>query len=74
MADLVAKMRVRTKVAGLLTLFGFAFMVAMAVKDNQNLTFGAAWCIGTLLAGDRFFKFLFKDLKRSREEVERDDG
>lgn len=72
MADRIAKMRARTKVAGLVTLFGFAFEVAMAVKDNKDLTFAAAWTVGTFLAGDRFFKFLFDDLKEQREAD--DDG
>jgi hypothetical protein len=68
MSDLVAKMRVRTKVSGLITLFGCAFALAMAVRDDQDAgVFGVVWCLGTAIAGDRFFKFLFEDLKDRRE-------
>jgi hypothetical protein len=75
MTDLVAKMRARTKVVGLVTLFGCAFAASMAIRmGNRDAgIFGVAWCLGTAIVGDGFFKFLLEDLKRSRE-VERDDG
>lgn len=74
MADLIAKMRIRTKAAGLVALFGLVFMVSMAIKEGNAPSglLGAGWTAGTFIVAGVFREFLLEDLKKaSKPEADR---